>query len=310
MADLVSPSDHRVFAGVELGGTKGIALVWREGAIVDRYKVPTTDPDQTLDQLGRWLAKHPLRNAFAGLGIASFGPVRLDPACGDHGRILATTKPGWSGAAVLASLAGRVGCPAAIDTDVNAAAIAEHRWGAGQGCSSLVYLTVGTGVGGGIAIDGRAVHGALHPELGHLRLRRAAGDGFAGVCSFHGDCIEGLICGPAIAARFGGSVHDAAPDDPRRGFLAADLAELLAALILMLAPQRILVGGGAGLGVPGLLDGAIARLPAILAGYLPELDLSALRMMIGPPALGADAGPLGAIALAIDAADPEPACAA
>ena len=294
-----SPTDERVFAGVELGGTKGIALVWCAGRIVEQHQVPTTSPDETLRALGDWLAGHRLRDDFAGLGIASFGPVRLDPAAPDFGRILITTKPGWSGAPVLERLAQAVTCPVSIDTDVNAAALAEHRWGAGQGCSSLIYLTIGTGVGGGIAIDGRPVHGALHPELGHLKFRRAAGDSFAGVCSFHGDCIEGLISGPALAARFDGNIHDAAPDDPRREFVTADLAQLFAALILTLAPEKILVGGGVGLGVPGLLDAAIARLPALLGGYLTELDP---RALIGPPALGANAGPLGAIALAIAAA--------
>ena len=301
MAD-TPPPDLRVFAGVELGGTKGIAVVWRGGAIVDRIKVPTTTPHDTLGALAAWLAAHRWRSAFAGLGIASFGPVRLDPGAADYGCILATTKLGWSGARVHETLAQAVACPAEIDTDVNAAALAERRWGAGQGCSNLVYLTIGTGVGGGVVVDGRAIHGALHPELGHLRLRRADGDGFAGICPFHGDCIEGLVSGPALAARFDGDIHAAAVDDPRRAFLATDLAQLFAALILTLSPQRILLGGGVGLGVPGLLDRAIARLPAIIAGYLPELDLAALRAMIGPPALGADAGPLGAIALAFDAA--------
>ena len=301
MADSTSPDD-RAFAGVELGGTKAIAVVWRDGRIVDRVVVPTGDPQQTLAALGDWLAEHPLRAAFAGLGIASFGPLRLDPASADYGHILATPKPGWAGAPVFAALAERVACPAALDTDVNAAALAEYRWGAGQGCSSVVYLTIGTGVGGGIAIDGRPVHGALHPELGHLRLRRAAGDAFAGTCPFHGDCIEGLIAGPALAARFAGDIHAAPADDPRRGFLAADLAQLFAALILTLSPQRILVGGGVGLGVPGLLDAALARVPDLLGGYLPELDSHALQAMIEPPLLGAEAGPLGAVALAQSAA--------
>ena len=294
--------DKRVFAGVELGGTKGIALVWREGLIVDRIQVPTTNPQATLGALNAWLLAHPLRDVFAGLGIASFGPVRLDPRAADYGQILATTKPGWSGAPVLNVLARQHACPVAIDTDVNAAALSEFRWGAGQGCGSVVYLTIGTGVGGGIAIAGRAVHGALHPEMGHLRLRRAVGDTFAGACVFHGDCIEGLLSGPALAARFAGSIHDAPADDPRRGFVAADLAELLAALIVTLSPHKILVGGGVGLGVPGLLDAAIGRLPAIINGYLPELDSPALQAMIGPTMLGNDAGPLGAVALAIDAA--------
>ena len=290
--------DERVFAGVELGGTKAIAVVWREGRIIDRVVVPTADPQQTIASLGDWLSANPLRPAFAGLGIASFGPIRLDPAAADFGHILATPKPGWAGAPVLAALAERVACPTVLDTDVNAAALAEYRWGAGQGCSSLVYLTIGTGVGGGIVIDGRAVHGALHPELGHLQLRRAAGDTFPGLCPFHGDCIEGLIAGPALAARFAGDIHAAPADDPRRDYLAADLAQLFAALILTVSPQKILVGGGVGLGVPGLLDAAIAQVPAILGGYLPQLDDAGLRAMIVPPQLGSDAGPLGAIALA------------
>lgn len=298
MAD-ISPADGRVFAGVELGGTKGIAVVWRDGVIVARHRVATTDPAATLGELADWLAAHPLREAFAGLGIASFGPVRLDPSSADFGRILSTPKPGWSGARVLERLALAVVCPVGIDTDVNAAALAEWRWGAGQGCSSVVYLTIGTGVGGGVVIEGRPVHGALHPEIGHLRLRRAAGDSFAGTCPFHGDCIEGLIAGPALTARFGGSIHDTAPDDPRRENVAADLAELFAMLILTLAPGKILVGGGVGLGVPGLLDAAKARLPGQLGGYLTEFDPNVL---ISPPALGPDAGPLGAIALAMSAA--------
>ena len=297
-----SPPDDRVFAGVELGGTKAIAVVWRAAQIVDRIVVPTADPQHTIASLGDWLADHALRAAFAGLGIASFGPIRLDPAAPDFGHILATPKPGWAGAPVYSALASRVACPSVLDTDVNAAALAEYRWGAGQGCSSLVYLTIGTGVGGGIVVEGRPVHGALHPELGHLRMRRAAGDAFAGICPFHGDCLEGLIAGPALAARFAGDIHAAPADDPRRDHLAADLAELFAALILTISPQRILVGGGVGLGVPGLLDAAIAKVPAILRGYLPQLDATALSTMIGPPGLGADAGPLGAIALAHAAA--------
>lgn len=290
--------EDRVFAGVELGGTKAIAVVWREGRIVDRLVVPTTGPHLTLSPIGDWLASHPLQPAFAALGIASFGPVRLDPAAADRGHILATPKPGWAGAPVLAALAGRVRCPVALDTDVNAAALAEHRWGAGRGCSNLVYLTIGTGIGGGMLVDGRPVHGLLHPEIGHLRLRRAPGDTFAGTCPFHGDCLEGLVAGPALAVRFRGDIHEAPLTDPRRDHLHGDLAQLLAALILTVSPQKILIGGGVGLGVPGLREGAIARLPAILGGYLPQLDADALDAMIAAPQFGADAGPLGAIALA------------
>lgn len=285
-------------AGLELGGTKCVAVLGDGPAIAQRREIPTTTPGETLAAalavLRQWDAVAPL----AAIGVASFGPVRVDHAAADFGRILVTPKPGWSGTDVLGPLRDAFACPLALDTDVNAAALAEHRWGAGQGCSSLVYLTIGTGVGGGIVVDGCPVHGALHPEIGHLQLRRAARDDFAGICPFHGDCIEGLIAGPALAARFGGDIHAAPADDPRRDFLARDLAQLFAALILTVSPQKILVGGGVGLGVPGLLDAAIARVPALLNGYLPQLDASALRTMIAPASLGADAGPLGAIALA------------
>ena len=285
-------------AGLELGGTKCIAVLGSGAAIAERRVLSTTTPAETLAAalavFREWDAVAPL----AAIGVASFGPVRIDPGAADYGRILATPKPGWSGADLLGALRDAFDCPLTLDTDVNGAALAEYRWGAGRGCSSLVYLTIGTGVGAGIAIDGRPVHGALHPELGHLKLRRAAGDRFAGVCPFHGDCIEGLVAGPALTARFPGGIHAAPADDPRRAHLAADLAQLFAAMILTLSPNRILVGGGVGLGVPRLLDMAITGIPEILGGYLPQLDPTALRTTIRPAGLGVDAGPLGALALA------------
>lgn len=288
-------------AGLELGGTKCIAVLSDGLTITERLELPTSTPGETLaaalEMLCEWDAAAPL----LAIGVASFGPVRVDRAAADFGRILTTPKQGWSAVDLLGPLRERFACPLALDTDVNAAALAEYRWGKGQRCSSLVYVTIGTGVGGGIVIDGRPVHGMLHPELGHLQFRRSKGDRFSGICPFHGDCIEGLISGPALSARFSGDIHAAPADDPRRDHLAADLAQLFAALILGVSPHKILVGGGVGLGLPGMLDAAIAKLPAILGGYLPQLDAAALCAMIGPPGLGADAGPLGAIALARNA---------
>lgn len=286
------------YAGVELGGTKAIAVLAQGRTIVDRLVVPTTDPAATLDPLLARLEAWHADAALGGVGLATFGPVRLRPGAGDHGRILATPKPGWSGAAVLAPFAERLDCPIAIDTDVNAAALAEHRWGAGRGCTSLVYVTIGTGIGAGIVVNGRPIHGRLHPEAGHLLLRRDPSDSFAGTCPFHGDCAEGLLSGPALAARFGQAPTDVAPDDPRWLPLAQDLAHLLAALIHIASPERLLVGGGVGLGAAHLLQAAVERLPALLAGYYPDLDHAALSRLVTAPDLGAEAGPLGAIALA------------
>jgi len=290
------------FAGVELGGTKSVALLWQDGAIVDRLTIPTTSPDETLGPLRDRLVGWQAGGKIDGLGIATFGPIRLDPLATDYGRILATPKPGWAGARVLATLGDGVQCPTAIDTDVNAAAIAEYRWGAGQECQSLVYLTIGTGLGGGVLIEGRPVHGRLHPEIGHILTRRAVGDPFGGCCSFHGDCIEGLISGPALQKRFGTPAALAPPDAPQWRFVAHDLAQLLATLIHSLAPHRILVGGGVGIGAAHVLPRAVAQVEEVLGGYYPDLDLVRLSRMIVAPGLGHDAGPMGAIGLAQDAA--------
>ena len=290
-------------AGVEIGGTKAIAVLADGATIINRLVVPTTTPGETLaalaDQLARWDQAAPI----AALGIASFGPIRLAADAPDHGRILATSKAGWSGADVLGAFASRFHIPIAIDTDVNAAALAEYRWGTGKSgaCASLVYVTIGTGIGGGVLVDGRSLTGRLHPELGHIQLRRDPADGFAGVCPFHGDCIEGLLSGPALAARFGEDPATVAAHDPRWTAASADLARFIAVLIHCFAPDRLLVGGGVGLGSPHLLARALAEVPAILGGYYPDLDAAALATIVTAPALGADAGPLGSIALASDA---------
>lgn len=292
-------SDTRRVAGVELGGTKAVAVLWDDDAVIDQVRVPTRDPDSTFDRLATLLRRWWTDRPFAALGVASFGPVTLDRAAPGYGCIRTTPKAGWSGTAVVPRLAQRFPCPIAIDTDVNAAAMAEYRWGHGRGAASLVYLTIGTGVGGGVLQDGRPLHGRLHPELGHLRLRRQPGDQFRGACSFHGDCIEGLLSGPALFSRFGVPPEEVAADDPRWEIVASDLAEFVAVLVHSLAPNRILIGGGVGMGAPWLIDSLPARLLPLLGDYYPEIDASTLAAMISRPALGDEAGPLGAIAVGL-----------
>jgi fructokinase len=297
-------ADTGRIAGLELGGTKAIAVLWQDGSIIDEARVPTTDPDTTFAALmpvyRRWAAEAP----FDAIGVASFGPVALDPAAADYGHIRATPKAGWAGAAVLSPFAAAFPCPMAIDTDVNGAALAEARWGAGIGTSSLVYLTIGTGLGAGVLVNGAPIHGRLHPELGHVLLRRARGDQFAGACPFHRDCAEGLIAGPALAVRFGMPAEQVQADHGDWRFVAHDLAQLLALIINALAPQRILIGGGAGLALKHVLDEAMMLLPDLLAGYFPDLDRAALSAIIGAPALGEQAGPLGAVAVGLKAIKP------
>lgn len=294
-------SRERFFVGVELGGTKSIAVLAREQAIVEQVTFPTAGPEETLGALSERLRTWAREHSLSAFGIASFGPIQLDPSAPEYGRMHATPKPGWSGARVAEALTGGLDCPWAIDTDVNGAALAEYRWGAGRGTTSLCYVTIGTGVGGGLVIEGRAVHGAMHPEIGHLRLRRMAGDSFAGACRFHGDCVEGLISGPALAERLGPDNAGFSDQDPRWEAVASDIAELAAAILLTTSAQRILIGGGVGLARPALLDRARALLVERQGSYLPFLDADTARAILRVAELGRQVGPLGTIALAMGA---------
>lgn len=296
-----------IFAGAELGGTKSVAVLARGHEIIERHVVPTTTPMETLgalsDRVRDWMRRH----AIAGLGIASFGPLRVETGAPDFGTMLPTPKPGWTGAPVAALLTQGLACPWRLDTDVNAAALAEFMWGAGQGQSSVCYITIGTGVGGGVVIDGRPVHGAMHPEIGHLRLRRAEGDSFAGACPFHRDCIEGLISGPALKLRLGAEPADVPADDRRWADVAWDLAELTSAVLLTTSAARVLIGGGVGMARRSLLPLVRSLALERLGGYLPFFDAATADKIVRTPALGSDAGPLGAIALAHAAAGSDPA---
>ena len=293
-------ADLPVVAGIELGGTKAIAVLARGDRILSEARMPTETPELTLPALADVLSTWSER--FAGIGVASFGPVALDAAAPDRGRILKTPKPGWEGADVLGPLRA-FGVPLALDTDVAGAALAEGRWGAAAGHAAHAYVTIGTGVGVGLIANGRPVHGFLHPEIGHLRVRRVAGDDFPGVCPFHGDCIEGLVSGPAIAARAAGiEAHDVPPDDAVWSRVAADLAELVCALLLACAPSKIVIGGGLGVGQAGhLLPRTRIGVVERLAGYLPLGRVGGIESILVPAALGDQAGPLGATALALAA---------
>ncbi|MFN7055653.1 ROK family protein [Hyphomonas sp.] len=289
-------------AGVELGGTKSITLLADGNQILRQVSVPTRSPEETLGRLAEQLKAWNAETPFAALGIASFGPLQLREDAEDYGRMLRTPKAGWSGAEILKQLTAPFSCPHQIDTDVNGAALAEYLWGAGAGCSSVCYITIGTGLGGGLLINGQPVHGAMHPEIGHLRLRRAPGDSFAGGCPFHGDCIEGLVAGPALAARFGAPAETVSDDHPHWAYVASDLAQLVCTLLLTTAPQRILFGGSVS-NARGALLLAVVRQEVVrqLESYLPFISPATAGEIIRPAALGDKAGPLGAVALALRA---------
>ena len=288
-----------LLAGIEMGGTKTIVAIARDPhSLVETDRFPTETPENTLaraaDALDAWAARH---GPIAALGIGAFGPVRLDPAAPDWGRMLATPKPGWAGAEVAPWLARRLGCTVVIDTDVNAAAFAEARIGAGQGCRHLAYVTVGTGIGGGLVLDGRPHHGALHAEIGHILPRRHPDDDFAGICPHHGDCLEGLASGPAISARLGAPLDTLGADHRFRAILADYLAQLVVTLRLAVSVERVVMGGGV-LSRLDLLPEIEAATAKKLNGYLPA---SGGPVLVAP--VLADAGLHGALMLAQDCAN-------
>lgn len=289
-----------LYAAVEAGGTKiNCAVGTGPRDIRARMQIPTRGPAETLaDVAGFFDAAVAEHGPVAAAGVASFGPVDLDPASPTWGHIAATPKPGWAWADVCRPLGARLGCPVGFDTDVNGAALGEHRWGAGQGASNLVYLTIGTGIGGGLLIGGRPVHGLTHPEMGHVRLRRHADDDYRGFCRFHGDCAEGLASGPAIKDRLGQPLNELLADHPFRAILADYLGQLCAQAVLMVSPQRIVLGGGV-MNAGGLHAPTAARMRHWLAGYISDKWLDRDDFIV-PPALGDDAGLAGAFALAMD----------
>ena len=291
----------QLLAAVELGGTKSIALLARGHDILEQITVPTTTPDETLSQLQNQLRTWYAAEPFSAIGIASFGPVQLQQDQPDFGCMLDTPKPNWSQARVAPVLTEPFSCPWKFDTDVNGAALAEYKWGAGKDCDSVCYVTIGTGLGAGLLIHGTPIHGAMHPEVGHIKTRRAEGDSFGGACPFHGDCIEGLVAGPALAARFNADMRTVPDDHPVWQNVAHDIAELTATILLTTSAQRILYGGGVSTLRPFLLPMVRERVVKNLGSYLPFLDAQSAKETIRSPALGNEAGPRGALALAMAA---------
>ncbi|HEV7135368.1 MAG TPA: ROK family protein [Steroidobacteraceae bacterium] len=294
-----------LYGAVEAGGTKIICAAGYGPAEIPedaRALIPTAAPGPTLAAIVEFFERITRRHgALAGIGIAAFGPIDLDRRSPTWGRLLATPKSGWSGFDLVAPLA-RFGCPVAIDTDVNAAALAEATLGTGAGFGSLAYVTVGTGIGGGLVMGGRTVKGLLHPEMGHIRVQRDPRDsGFDGVCPFHGDCLEGLASGPAVAARWQTRIEHLPQQHPGREILGGYLGQLAAAIALLVSCERIVFGGGVVCG--GALLPYIRRAACqFLGGYLPiETRAGGFERYITLPGLGDFAGTVGALLLAMQA---------
>jgi len=292
-----------VVGAIEIGGTKVMCAIGTgPGDLRAETRVATTAPDETLSRVATFFTEHAAREPVAAIGIASFGPLDLDERSATWGHITATPKPGWSHTDVAGALHRALGVPVAVDTDVNGAALGEHRWGAGRGIDPLVYVTIGTGIGGGGGINGRPMHGLVHPEMGHVRVPHdREADAFAGLCPFHGDCLEGLASGPAMRERWGAPVESLPADHPAWALQARYVALGLANIVCTLSPRRIVVGGGIA-AQPALLPMVRAEMAALLAGYVQaRVLLDDIDSYVVSAALGERAGVLGAMALALDA---------
>ena len=291
-----------IYGGIEAGGTKFVCAVGTgPDDLQAETQFPTTRPDETIGRAVDFFKAQPIE--LAAIGIAAFGPVDLDPASPTYGHITTTPKPGWTQANLAGRISRALGVPVGFDTDVNGAALGEHRWGAAQGLDTFLYLTIGTGIGGGGMLGGNLMHGLIHPEMGHMRLPHDwDADPFPGICPYHGDCLEGMAAGPAIQARWGQPAQTLPDDHPAWPLQAHYLALALANLICTLSPQRIILGGGV-MNVPLLFPLVRREVQDLLNGYVqaPEI-LDQIDCYIVPPGLASRAGVLGALALAEAAA--------
>ncbi|MBX2999439.1 MAG: ROK family protein [Caldilineaceae bacterium] len=292
-----------LFGGIEAGGTKFVCAVGSgPDDIRAETRFPTTTPEETLGQALAFFRAQWAEHEIGAIGMASFGPVDPDPRSPTYGYVTTTPKSGWPFTDMVTPFRQEFGLPMGFDTDVNAAALGENRWGAAQGLDTFVYWTVGTGLGGGGMVNGRLIHGLLHPEMGHMMVTHDhERDPFPGNCPYHGDCLEGLAAGPALQARWGQRGETLPPDHEAWALEAHYLALGLVNVITIVAPQRIILGGGV-MAQPGIFPLIHKEVQRLLNGYikLPAI-LEEINQYIVPPALGGRAGVMGAIALAQDA---------
>lgn len=290
-----------LYGAIEAGGTKFVCAAGRGPLEIPpdaREVIPTTTPEATLGAVVRFFDRICREHGpLTAIGVAAFGPVDVERRSATWGSILATPKAGWSGVSLTRPLE-RFNCPVVIDTDVNAAALAEARYGSGAGVDPVVYVTVGTGIGGGVALEGGTIRGMLHPEMGHIRVRRDPRDlAFAGICPFHGDCLEGLASGPAIVSRWNARLGELPADHPAHEIIGGYLGQLAATIALVLSAQRIVFGGGVMNG--RLLPHIRAAAARELGGYLPvEERGGGFDRLIVEPSLGGQVGIAGAMLLA------------
>lgn len=292
----------RIFGGIEAGGTKFVCIIASgPEQILAETRFPTTTPEETLRRVKEFFQQYSTQYPLSALGVSCFGPIDPDRASPTYGFITTTPKPGWAQTDVVGFIQRELGVQAAIDTDVNGAALAEFRWGAARGADPCLYLTFGTGVGGGGIVNGKALHGLVHPEMGHMRIPHDwQADPFPGFCPFHGDCLEGMAAGPALEKRWGQRGETLPPDHPAWALEAHYIALALSNLVCTLSPKKIVLGGGV-MQNPAIFRQIRRRVQELLNGYVQSPAIQEqIDDYIVPPGLGGRSGVLGAIALAQD----------
>lgn len=294
-------NNDRLYGGIEGGGTKFICAIGTgPNDIRAETRIPTTTPHETLTLAIEFFKQHEGKiGKLSAIAIANFGPLDLRTNSPTYGQVLSTPKPHWSGANILGMLRNAFELPIGFDLDVNGSALGEHLWGAARGLDTFIYLTVGTGIGGGVFTEGKLLHGLLHPEMGHIPLPHdRLHDPFEGACPFHGDCFEGLASGPALEKRWGQRAETLPEDHPAWELEAQYISQALATYTYSISPQRIIIGGGVGSNLK-LLKMVRKKTRLFINGYIPSHTIvDEIDSYILPPALGNRAGVLGALALA------------
>lgn len=290
--------EKMLIGAIEAGGTKFVCAVGSEkGEIFHRVSFPTTTPEETMGRVIEYFKEREIE----ALGVGSFGPIDPNPYSETYGYITTTPKPHWGNYDLVGELKKHFKVPIGFDTDVNGAALGELKWGAARGLNSSLYITVGTGIGAGAVVEGNMVNGLLHPEMGHIYVRRHREDEYRGRCPYHGDCLEGLAAGPAIEERWGVK-GDELPEDHRAWEMEAYyLAQALVNYILILSPEKIIMGGGV-MKQKQLFPLIRKYVKDLLKGYVHKREvLEEIDEYIVYPELGDNAGICGGVALGLQA---------
>ncbi len=288
-----------MYGAIEAGGTKMVCAVGDEtGKIIESTVIPTETPALTMPQIIEWFKKFDIK----ALGLACFGPIDLHEESETYGYITSTPKLEWENFNILGCLKEALNVPVGFDTDVNGAILGEMAYGSAKGLTDAVYITIGTGIGGGVLSNGKLLHGMLHPEIGHMFIPRHPKDDFTGLCPYHGSCFEGLASGPSIESRWGAPGAELSDREEVWDLEAYYIAEAITAVTMVLSPQRFILGGGV-MKQEQLFPMIRRYVGQMIAGYLRTKELEDLNSFIVPSSLQGNQGILGALKLAIDAAE-------